>query len=111
MKITECEWGKFFRYTVLASHPEYGVGIFNGIIDLSNEEDDEVLSGETIRDFYLRAYDEVTKKISDKYCYFFFTVEFSSFVYNFSKFNAGFKYYFGKVVDGELVESRLWDEA
>ena len=111
MKITECKWDRLFSYSVVASHPEYGVGIFNGIIDLSNEEADEVLSGETIRDFYLRAYDEVTKKINDKYCYFFFTVEFSSFVYNFSDINADFKYYFGKVVDGELVESRFGDEA
>lgn len=109
MKITECKWDKLFRYSVVASHPEYGVGIFNGIIDISLE--DEVLSGETIKDFYLRAYDEVTKKISDKYCYFFFTVEFSSFVYNFNDINAGFRYYFGKVVDGELVESRFGDEA
>lgn len=110
MKITECEWGKFFRYTVLASHPEYGAATFEGIVDITG--DDELISGETIEGFYLRVYNEVTAKISKEYGYFDYEVEISSFLYRFG-FDDIFlgRYYYGKVVNGEVVEKRFGYEA
>lgn len=110
MKITECEWGNFFRYSVLASHPEDGVASFNGIIDIS--DDNETLNNETIDNFYLRVYNEVTTKISNEYGYFDYKVEISSFLYRFGSDDIFLgRYYYGKVVNGEIVEKRFGYEA